>query len=632
MDAPGAELAGVFNLRFEEDAGRLREAAGAARRAVVLGGSYLGVETAASLKQLGLDVVIVERSLAILPRVEAPEISAFFKRYLEELGLSIFLNDSIIALHGATHIQEAETASGQRLPCDLVVVAIGILPASGFLAGSGIALDDGYIAVDDRLRANVPNVYAAGDVTSFYDPVFARRRHIEHWDNAVKQGRLAALNMLGRRMRYDELSYYFCDVGSISFDVLGAPEEADRRIGRSSLDARSYALFYLKNDIVRALFSTGRPVGETRGAEQLIRYRTNVSIIEERLPDTAFALDTIPPQTALVLQGGGALGAFECGVVKALEDAKIFPDVVAGVSIGALNGAIVAGNPGKAAPALEAFWRELTVSAPALFPFPAQFFGGAAIATGILGFGVPKFFRPRWIPPYRPSDVAPMTWTSFYDPSPMKALIAKYVDFAALKKSPVRLLISAVNVKTAELRVFDSYVDDLTPDHLLASGSLPPGFPWTVIDGQPYWDGGIISNSPLDLVTDLCGLAGIRVFIVDLFLGQRALPSNMMEVLARRDEIVYSERIRSDLHYRETVNAYRSLIDDIAGRLAPEEREKIEQRPTYIQLMGDGQPISVVRLVRPAREGEQASRDYDFSDIAIQAHQREVAKQAVRNL
>ncbi len=127
----------------------------------------------------------------------------------------------------------------------------------------------------------------------------------------------------------------------------------------------------------------------------------------------------------------------------------------------------------------------------------------------------------------------------------MKALIAKYVDFAALKRSPVRLLVSAVNVKTAELKVFDSYVDDLTPDHLLASGSLPPGFPWTFIDGQPYWDGGIISNSPLDLMTDRCGPAGIRVFIVDLFLGQRALPSNMMEVLARRDEIVYSERIRA---------------------------------------------------------------------------------------
>ena len=164
------------------------------------------------------------------------------------------------------------------------------------------------------------------------------------------------------------------------------------------------------------------------------------------------------------------------------------------------------------------------------------------------------------------------------------------MDFPALKESPVRLLISAVNVTTSELEVFDSYADNLTPDHVLASGSLPPGFPWTVIDGKAYWDGGIISNSPLDLVTERSGPGGKRVFIVDLFRGDRALPSNMMEVLARRDEIVYSERIRSDLRSRETISAYRGLVDDILGHLAADDVEKIKQRPGYIQIMGDGAP------------------------------------------
>jgi NADPH-dependent 2,4-dienoyl-CoA reductase/sulfur reductase-like enzyme/predicted acylesterase/phospholipase RssA len=634
LDVPGAGLPGVLYLRSKADAEALRRAARDAKRAVVAGGSFLGIEVAASLAKLGLEVTVVERGPLLLPHLESASLSEYSKHRAEKRGLSILLNERIAALHGDGKVQEAETTSGRRLPCDFVVVLIGVSPASGFLEGSGIALEDGYIAVDDRLRTSAPNVYAAGDVTSFYDPVFARRRHIEHWDNAIKQGRLAACNMLGRRMRYDEVSYFFCEVGDASFDMLGAPEEADEWIGRGSLDARSYALFYLKNNVLRGLFSIGRPAAETRSAEELIRHRTNVSAIKDRLHDPAFAPDEIPAQTALILQGGGALGAFECGVVKALEEEKIFPDVVAGVSIGALNGAIIAGNPRNATQALEAFWGELALSTPAmaLLPSPFSWGGKVAIAMNILAFGVPNFFKPRWMPPYSDPMSAPMDWTSFYDPSPMKSLIAKYVDFAKLKSSPVRLLISAVNVTTAELEIFDSYVDDLTPDHVLASGSLPPGFPWTVIDGKPYWDGGIVSNSPLDLVTDRCGPGSKRVFIVDLFVGQRALPSNMMEVLARRDEIVYAERVRSDLRYRETVNAYRALVDDIVGNIEPDKVKRIKQRPGYIQLMGDGASTSIVRLVRPVHEGEHASRDYDFSEVAIRGHQHEgyaVAKQAL---
>lgn len=211
--------------------------------------------------------------------------------------------------------------------------------------------------------------------------------------------------------------------------------------------------------------------------------------------------------------------AFECGVVKALEEEQIFPGIVAGVSIGAFNGAIIAGNPRNATQALEAFWGELAIVTPKI-PLPPPFMWGekAALAMAIVAFGVPKFFKPRWMPPYNLTNSL-ANWTSFYDAAPVKALMAQYVDFTALKTSPVRLLISAVNVTTAELEVFDSYVDDLTPDHIVASGSLPPGLPWTVIDGKPYWDGGIVSNSPFDLLIDRCGRDGKRVFIVDLFFG-----------------------------------------------------------------------------------------------------------------
>jgi NADPH-dependent 2,4-dienoyl-CoA reductase/sulfur reductase-like enzyme/predicted acylesterase/phospholipase RssA len=611
---PGADLPGVLHLRRRADCEAIRrEIAAGAKRALVLGASFLGMEIAMSLLDLGLDVTIVERRDLVLPHLESAWVSDYLRRHAEDRGATLRLSDTIVAIHGTGRIQEVETTTGERLPCDMLIVSIGVTPATEFLTGSGIALDEGLIVVNDQLRTNVPNVFAAGDVTSFDDPVFARRRHIEHWDNAVKQGRLAALNMLGRRMRYDEISYFFCDVGDISFSMLGAPEEGKERIARGSLADKSFALFHLRDDVPRALFSVGRPVEETRSVEGLIRYRVNVAHVKDRLDDPEFPLHGIPTQTVLVLQGGGALGAFECGVVKALEEERIFPDIVAGISIGALNGAIVAGNPRHATEALESFWSEIAVASPCLLDREAA---TALTSMEILMFGVPNFFRPRWISS-PPTMMTPANWTSFYDIGPMRELIARYVDFGALRTSPVRLLIGAVNVQSGELEVFDSYVDDLTPDHVLASGSLPPGFPWTEIDGNAYWDGGIVSNSPLDIVVDRCGPGGKRVFIVDLFAGQRPLPATMMEVLARRDEIVYSERVRSDLRLRELVSSYRRLVNGVLDLVDPATRDKVRQRPLYIELMGDGAATTIVRFVREGRPGEPSSRDYDFSDISI---------------
>lgn len=317
-------------------------------------------------------------------------------------------------------------------------------------------------------------------------------------------------------------------------------------------------------------------------------------------------------------------------MVRALEERRIFPDVVAGVSIGAFNGAIIAANPRNATKALEAFWSELMVAGPRIaFLPPALLWSEKAVtALRILAFGVPNFFKPRWLNLVS----SPINWTSFYDPSAIKELISKYVDFAALKRSPVRLLISAVNVETAELEVFDSYVDEFTPEHIMASGSLPPGFPWTVIDGKAFWDGGIVSNSPLDLVRERCGPGRKRVFVVDLFLRERALPTTILEVMARRDEIVYAERIRTNLRQEETVGAYHALVDAVMARLNLEDAQRMKEWPEYIQLMGSGGAPEVIRIVRPAHENEPASRDYDFSDVAIQGYQREGYIAAMRAL
>jgi predicted acylesterase/phospholipase RssA len=174
----------------------------------------------------------------------------------------------------------------------------------------------------------------------------------------------------------------------------------------------------------------GRPASETLATELLIRHRVNLGSVKDRLPDLDFALERILTQTVLILQGGGALGAFECGVIKALEEANIHPDIVAGISIGAFNGAIVAGNPHKAAAALEAFWNDLTIAAPSA---PSEPWRRVLSLWRSIWFGSPRFFRPRW---WQPQEQFPWTWTSLYDTRPVRALLEKYVDFRSLRDGP----------------------------------------------------------------------------------------------------------------------------------------------------------------------------------------------------
>jgi NTE family protein len=177
------------------------------------------------------------------------------------------------------------------------------------------------------------------------------------------------------------------------------------------------ALFYLKNNVLCAAFSMGRPASETLATELLIRHRINLRSIKDRLSDPDFALEGVPTQTVLILQGGGALGAFECGVVKALEEANIHPDIIAGVSIGAFNGAIIAGNPGKAATALEAFWNDLTVITPFA---PTEAWRRALSSWWSIWLGSPHFFRPNW---WLPPRHLPWSWTSLYDIAPVRGLL-----------------------------------------------------------------------------------------------------------------------------------------------------------------------------------------------------------------
>jgi NADPH-dependent 2,4-dienoyl-CoA reductase/sulfur reductase-like enzyme/predicted acylesterase/phospholipase RssA len=624
LSCPGATLAGVYALRTLAQARQLRAVVKPGQRVVIVGASVLGMEAASTLSKIGLRITIIERRDAIFANFDAPDMKALFFDRCRELGLEIILSDEVAKIEGKGKVSAVLTSTGRRIACDLIVLAIGVLPNIDCLGSSGIICDNG-ICVDRFLSTNVGGIYAAGDVANFYDSVFDTRRRAEHWDNAIKQGRLAARNMLGQTRVYDEVSYFFSEWFDFNFQFIGESADTDEQIIRGSLASGSYARFFLKNGVLRALFSMGRPSEETNAAQALIRSRTNLANVKSRLDDPNFALQSIPNQTVLVLQGGGAMGGFGCGVVQALEAADIHPNVVAGVSIGAFNGAIIASHPGKAGPALEAFWHDLIVDTP---PFVFGDFQAAMTSWQILSCGVPNFFRPRWAVPGQ----NPATWLSFYDCAPVKALLEKYVDFPALRGSPVRLLVSAVNVETGQLEIFDSYERDLTADHIVASGSLPPGFGWTTIEGQHYWDGGILSNSPLDQVVEKCGTGGKKIYIVDLYSQMRSLPRNMIEVQARRDEIVFAERTRNALADQEQISDYRKLIQEMLANMSDTARQRIVARPLFTQLMGEVAPIEIIRFIRAGVTGESASRDYDFSRQAIERNIHDGFEQATRQL
>ena len=610
---PGAQLAGIHYLRTVNDALSLYESISQARRAVVKGASFLGMELAAALATRGVATTLIAKEHLLYEKLRSPEVSEFFSKYFRERGVELIFGEGIKEFSGTTQVEGVVTRSGKIVPCDIVAIGIGVHPEIGFLANSGIDVDDG-ILVNQHLETNRPGIYAAGDVANFYDPIARTRYRAEHWDNAVKQGRIAAWNMLGERQSWRTVSYFFSDVFDLTFNVAGSTEESEERILRGTIKDKSFSVLYLGNERLRGAFLLDQSFVEAKAAGALIANRSDISTSKRELTNSRFPLSRAAVQTVLVLQGGGALGAFECGVVKALEEHCIHPDLVAGVSIGAFNAAIIAANPRNAATALEAFWRELSFDTPDI---PNEEMRRALSSLQSATFGAPHFFRPRWFEPILSPAQLPTNWTSFYDPTPLKATLSKHVSCVKLRDSPVRLLLTAVDVETGQLATFDSYVDEITPEHILASGSLPPGFPWTTIAGRHYWDGGLVSNSPLDQVVEVGGLTGKNVYVVNLWLEKRALPHSIPEVLARRDEIVFAEKIRRNIRTWEYIDDYRQLVEEIMASVEPTIAEHIKRRPRYIETVGEVCPLSVTRINREPMEGESVSRDYEFSRKSI---------------
>jgi NTE family protein len=250
------------------------------------------------------------------------------------------------------------------------------------------------------------------------------------------------------------------------------------------------------------------------------------------------------PTVALMLQGGGALGAYHIGAYQALSEHDLHPDWVSGISIGAINAAIIAGNPpDDRVERLAAWWEAISwPDLPASLALtPLQTLHNMASNAEALLFGQPNFFTPRPVNPYlRPSS--PPQEVSFYDTTPLLLTLPRFADFALINRRAVRLSLGATNIDTGDLEFFDNHRQTIRPEHVLASGSLPPGFPATQVDGTLYWDGGCVSNSPLDAVIDEPGQRRMVVFLIDLWDAAGPPPETMNDVLWRAKQIQYASR------------------------------------------------------------------------------------------
>jgi NTE family protein len=345
----------------------------------------------------------------------------------------------------------------------------------------------------------------------------------------------------------------------------------------------------------------------------------------------------LPPhcgKVALVLQGGGALGAYQAGAYATLAEGGYQPDWIAGISIGAINGAIIAGNPPeRRAERLRAFWERITdgVAAP-------PYVGGDAwrglfnewSAFASLASGVPGFYRLRvpspWLHPWG-ADAA----LSLYDTSPLRATLEELVDFDLLNDGHPRLSVGAANIRKGNSVYFDTRERRLGPEHIMASAALPPGFPPVEIEGEHYWDGGVVSNTPLQHLLDAEHDTSVLMFQVDLFSARGGMPRNMLDVYERHKDILYSSRTRFNTDAVRGTQGLRCAIARLLQKL-PESLRNDEDVRLIGSTWASHAHTSVVHLIYREKNYETQSKDYEFSRVSMEEHWQAGVNDTLRTL
>lgn len=341
---------------------------------------------------------------------------------------------------------------------------------------------------------------------------------------------------------------------------------------------------------------------------------------------------------ALTLQGGGALGSYQAGVYEALSEANLHPDWVAGISIGAINAALIAGNaPEQRVDKLRTFWE--AVSRPPLgVPYFASFKIGderfrnlvnQTRGLAILLFGAPNFFTPRLPSPFLHSIISPAD-LSFYDVGPLKNILERLVDFDRINDGATRFSVGAVNIKTGNFVYFDNTTHQIGPAHVMASGSLPPGFPPTEVDGEFYWDGGLVSNTPLQWVVETEPRRDTLAFQVDLWSARGEIPCDLAHIDLRQKEIRFSSRTRAGTDHFRKMQALRRATAKLLAQLPAPLRQTPEAE--LLEREADEKVYNIIQMVYRAKKYEGASMDYEFSRRTMEEHWKAGYNDAVRTL
>jgi NADPH-dependent 2,4-dienoyl-CoA reductase/sulfur reductase-like enzyme len=276
LQIPGAGLDGIFYLRTLADSRRIRGRAVRGKRAVVIGGGFIGMEAASSLAQRGVEVTLVLSEERVWERLFTPEMSAFFRGYFEERGIAFLTREQVTSFAGRDRVEAVVTASRRRIPADLVVVGIGVTPETDLFKDSGAALNNG-VLVNQYLETSVPGVYAAGDVANYRDVLTGTQRRVEHWDNAVEQARHAALVMTGVRQPFEHVPYFFSDVFDLSYEFWGDASASGRTVTRGDPASASFSVWWLLEGRLVAAFLLARPEEERDHAQHWIRTREPIS-------------------------------------------------------------------------------------------------------------------------------------------------------------------------------------------------------------------------------------------------------------------------------------------------------------------------------------------------------------------
>lgn len=325
-------------------------------------------------------------------------------------------------------------------------------------------------------------------------------------------------------------------------------------------------------------------------------------------------------KTVLVLQGGGALGAYQAGAFQKLYEAKHEIDWVAGISIGAINAAIICGNPpGQRVEQLRSFWERVSSSLPFMpwtWDTKSRHAFAEFAAAEVMAIGAPGFFRPRSPLAFWPFGNAQAL--SVYDTSPLEKTLGELVDFDYLNESGPRLSVGAVEIETGNFTYFDSRTTRLDIRHIMASGALPPGFPPVEIDGRFYWDGGLVSNTPLQFVMENADADPLCIFQIDVFSARGEMPANLADVQQREKDIRYSSRTRLTTDRYKQLHDIRATAYRLAGKLPKE----LQSDPDLTRLLAVGPecPVTLAHLIHRKEGFESNSKDYEFSRLSMAEH------------